>query len=1479
MKNIFIVLFLFIEIVSFGQIKISELPEAISINNSDIYLTSQGTVSKKVQFVTFKNTIYARLNDSTLSKLFVINHGNSLPSLAYLETGFANRHDTIFFHQKGTWKSIGSTDSTLMASNYSLRLYVKKNDTLYFLDASDTASKVLTPTKGDLRYLKLHATSDNASLLQGVVDSTWIKKHAIETDPKFTTDSSLIKTAARTWNSSVAKKITAVDTVKWNAKMDSLRANSLFAGKKSIASYNSDTLNYTQSKALTIAQLARKQNTVSSIYNVSDWGIYPDNTDYSTQLKTLLDTVSARGGGVIHFNAVKSGYYYYFNKRVIIPCTVELLPKMTPVIIEGVGNTAVATGVETSFAGTIIRIGYTGISKIITKGNGSLEIRNITFKEYTNTGTPFIKTTNTTLYVHNCSFVGYNSAGSANNDVFILGGTRQVVDSSEQSAFQGYGTVIRDNFFNKIRIGATFNSYANAILFTGNTFWNACGGDEAILSNAAGNNNNTGNVIRDNLVEMVNYKYFASLKRATNWTFDGNNMYDCSGVTAYFYLDTGSSFNSFKFGALCSGHTNKVVKYNSGDWRADNEYNSIQQSDTTNDQTTHWWYSPLFNYQNASIKTIDNTGNLMYSQMGYAGTNTISQLYKPSGGNLNKFYSLAYTNDTTYSMDFGSYATTISSLSSLKLKLGTGRQFEVTNPTSTQLFVINNKGDAGFGSVVESYRLRINMNSSSVSGVDVDGATKASSYGYMTGGFTITGTYYPYWSSGSASTGVYTNTSNTSTASTADTRIYLSTTATGGVPYILYDKGGISYSVGIERSTNNFKIAKGSDMTGTGRFHITTSTNKVCFQDTNTYVSTNGSFIAKGNLIAQSGIVYFNDSTANGWRIRKDVDTLKFTKTVTGTPSTKVKFFPNGGVDITGNYTVNGNKLNANQVDTGLTAKSLVNRGQLTAATNEADNLYLRKDTTLIRVFSSPVNSILASVTIKKGLYAASCLDLKPNSQDGQIMRAWIPTCVHYPTMVIGHDGALSMSTYLLISGTIDTVAGKAGYGYFVRPSTEQVMSSIWSDIIYGSCFETRVSPAATRVSRNYTARDKSGNGIFAVEGIKPAIKFGASHPTLVYQDTRNFDVAIERIGNGLLQISDTSMNKRDLTLRNIYPDTVKTSNVETLSNWRSGGYIKTCIDTTVALSGATSVIPVAIPINARISSVQLRNDWSVTSVTGTRYTVAFTGGFIQALTTKSFEKNAKFDTIFVNSPVTTAQADITLTCNNGTFDGGVVRAIVYYEKLAAMSSLTDGLISHWLMNDNASNHTVADAKGAHNGTATVNTSTLTATGKIRSAFAFSGTSQTINCGDILIPQTMTIALWAKTVSYSAVNIIIDKTGGGKYGMSLYLYGKIRGYFGNATGTGYTQFYSHTSLTDNNWHHYAITYSNVSDSIYIYVDGAKDSYVFYNQVIYDDTNNFSISNSSDGCNATLDDLRLYNRVLSPFEIKTLYNSGNGMESE
>ena len=286
MKNIFIVLFLFIEIVSFGQIKISELPEAISINNSDIYLTSQGTVSKKVQFVTFKNTIYARLNDSTLSKLFVINHGNSLPSLAYLETGFANRHDTIFFHQKGTWKSIGSTDSTLMASNYSLRLYVKKNDTLYFLDASDTASKVLTPTKGDLRYLKLHATSDNASLLQGVVDSTWIKKHAIETDPKFTTDSSLIKTAARTWNSSVAKKITAVDTVKWNAKMDSLRANSLFAGKKSIASYNSDTLNYTQSKALTIAQLARKQNTIA---NLSDTSKYAKITDFKTTTTLYVD--------------------------------------------------------------------------------------------------------------------------------------------------------------------------------------------------------------------------------------------------------------------------------------------------------------------------------------------------------------------------------------------------------------------------------------------------------------------------------------------------------------------------------------------------------------------------------------------------------------------------------------------------------------------------------------------------------------------------------------------------------------------------------------------------------------------------------------------------------------------------------------------------------------------------------------------------------------------------------------------------------------------------------------------------------------------------------------------------------------------------------------------------------------------------------------------------------------------------------------
>lgn len=72
MKKLFILFLLFTELsISYGQIKLSQLTEATNINNTDLFLISQGSASRKLQFSTLKAklgdvpTSYLRLNNLT----------------------------------------------------------------------------------------------------------------------------------------------------------------------------------------------------------------------------------------------------------------------------------------------------------------------------------------------------------------------------------------------------------------------------------------------------------------------------------------------------------------------------------------------------------------------------------------------------------------------------------------------------------------------------------------------------------------------------------------------------------------------------------------------------------------------------------------------------------------------------------------------------------------------------------------------------------------------------------------------------------------------------------------------------------------------------------------------------------------------------------------------------------------------------------------------------------------------------------------------------------------------------------------------------------------------------------------------------------------------------------------------------------------------------------------------------------------------
>ena len=121
-----------------------------------------------------------------------------------------------------------------------------------------------------------------------------------------------------------------------------------------------------------------------------------------------------------------------------------------------------------------------------------------------------------------------------------------------------------------------------------------------------------------------------------------------------------------------------------------------------------------------------------------------------------------------------------------------------------------------------------------------------------------------------------------------------------------------------------------------------------------------------------------------------------------------------------------------------------------------------------------------------------------------------------------------------------------------------------------------------------------------------------------------------------------------------------------------TGGFVRRIIEaTTGTLSGATGSIAVNVPSGARILGVQLRVDTLITSATATSWSAVYVNTPTVAIAAaQAFAANTKFNALHPVYEITTGTVTITITPNLGTFTGGVIRAICYYESLDAMASL-----------------------------------------------------------------------------------------------------------------------------------------------------------------------------------------------------------------
>jgi len=211
---------------------------------------------------------------------------------------------------------------------------------------------------------------------------------------------------------------------------------------------------------------------------------------------------------------------------------------------------------------------------------------------------------------------------------------------------------------------------------------------------------------------------------------------------------------------------------------------------------------------------------------------------------------------------------------------------------------------------------------------------------------------------------------------------------------------------------------------------------------------------------------------------------------------------------------------------------------------------------------------------------------------------------------------------------------------------------------------------------------------------------------------------------------------------------------------------------------------------------------------------------------------------------------------------------------------LTSGLMGEWTFDGKDMMPNVRDVSGQgnHGGLQNQNPTTTTI-GKIGQALRFDGVNDSVNAGtgaSLNITGQMTIAAWIYPTNFSsggARGRIVDK------GSTLFICdnSNVANGLSFSTDGANVAVSAANIVVQNKWQHVLVTYGGAGTAPAFYVDGVfKGISVTTPSAPVGNSNPYYIGNSAANTRqftGSIDDLRVYNRILSIDEIRRLYLMG------
>ena len=210
--------------------------------------------------------------------------------------------------------------------------------------------------------------------------------------------------------------------------------------------------------------------------------------------------------------------------------------------------------------------------------------------------------------------------------------------------------------------------------------------------------------------------------------------------------------------------------------------------------------------------------------------------------------------------------------------------------------------------------------------------------------------------------------------------------------------------------------------------------------------------------------------------------------------------------------------------------------------------------------------------------------------------------------------------------------------------------------------------------------------------------------------------------------------------------------------------------------------------------------------------------------------------------------------------------------KTSVTAPIQNGLVGYWNMDSSdIYGFTLYDKSGnGNNGTIYGATTT---TGKIKQALSFDGVDDYVDCGNLGIGGVNTREFWFKPNNLAgSLNQYFLDFGGNNYWVQIYDHdsdGKLEIRAGAGSTTYVDGIYEFTDTFQ--WYHVAVTMDS-SNILTIYVNGNYDN---SGSKTPGTPGTLSIGRYGGGgyhFNGLIDEVRIYNRALSPAEILQHYNS-------